>query len=223
MQHIERFLTLTDDELQAMTKEELIQRITALRDQYFNPTTAINEVGNNNNHHMMQQLLIQSRRQAEFLENINRILTNLSNPRTLMKILCVIMFLNSIPKLPSIRKFFWLLFISCFTMVHPFSDKKCYFEILKKIQLRVLLISYFPYAKHIIHMHIFSVHNILFFSFCTRPYFMLFLIFSSLFIHFFKLNKWTINNRMNVNAWIFNDYLARMFIFIHFFYSMVVS
>ncbi|CAF3842773.1 unnamed protein product [Rotaria sp. Silwood1] len=106
---------MSDNDLQALTKDELIQRITRLRQQHFSDTTSLRKPSNNNSHQqevinnqqILQELLIQSRNQTEFLKNINRVLTNLISPSTIAKLSLFIMFLYTLLNLSNISETFW--------------------------------------------------------------------------------------------------------------------
>ena len=107
---------MNDNDLQALTKDELIQRIISLRQQYFTPTTTLSETDGNkntqqeniNNQQIWQQLLVQSRSQTELLANINNTLANLTNFTVFVKFSLFFLFLWTMFHALALGRCFWL-------------------------------------------------------------------------------------------------------------------
>lgn len=116
----QQLLNMSDNDLQLLTKDDLIQRIIGLRQRHLFTTQSPLKITNNNNNNnqqrqqedlntqqILRELLIQSRNQTQLLDNINRTLTNLAHPTTIVKFSLVALFLWTIPNFKKVQKSFW--------------------------------------------------------------------------------------------------------------------
>jgi hypothetical protein len=88
----------TYHDAQPMAEEEFPQFINYIRQRLFTNTVPLRQTENDNTREILQQILQQSRNQTEFLRRITEILSNLTEPRTIVKLSLAFVLLCTINK-----------------------------------------------------------------------------------------------------------------------------
>jgi glutamyl-tRNA reductase len=88
----------TYHDAQPMVEEEFPQFINYIRQRLFTNTLPIRQTENDNTREMLQEILQQSRNQTEFLRRITEMLSNLTEPRTIVKLSLAFVLLCTVNK-----------------------------------------------------------------------------------------------------------------------------
>jgi uncharacterized coiled-coil DUF342 family protein len=91
-------ITQSNHAAQPMTEEEFSQFVSYLRQRVFTNTSLLRQTENNNVQEILQEILQHRRDQTEYLKRITEILSNLTEPRTIIKLSLAFAFVWAINK-----------------------------------------------------------------------------------------------------------------------------